>query len=51
LQTSQVNVTAVCFVTSFFDPKKPQPMVYAAITAGYHVVGLVAVSAIIGVWN
>jgi Protein of unknown function (DUF1761) len=42
---------AVSFVTGFFDPKKPQPMVYAAITAGYHVVGLVAAAAIIGAWN
>jgi uncharacterized membrane protein len=42
---------AVCFVTGFFDPKKPQPMVYAAITAGYHVVGLTVASAIIGTWN
>ncbi len=42
---------AVCFVTGFFDPKKPQPMVYAAITAGYHVVGLTVASAIIGAWN
>lgn len=38
-------------VTGFFDPKKPRPMVWVAITSGYHVVGLVIVAVIVSVWR
>ncbi len=42
---------AVVFVTEFFDPKKKSPMTYAAITGGYHVVGLLIVSVILAIWQ
>ncbi|CAN5392008.1 hypothetical protein BH24ACT7_BH24ACT7_18790 [soil metagenome] len=38
-------------VTGFFDPKKARPMVWVAITSGYHVVGLVVVAVIVSVWQ
>ncbi|MBA2337352.1 MAG: DUF1761 domain-containing protein [Acidimicrobiia bacterium] len=38
-------------VTGFFDPKKPRPMVWVAITSGYHVVGLVMVAVIVAMWR
>lgn len=38
-------------VTGFFDPKKPQPMAWVAITAGYHVLGILAVSVIVALWQ
>ncbi|MDQ3576504.1 MAG: DUF1761 domain-containing protein [Actinomycetota bacterium] len=38
-------------VTGFFDPKKPQPMVWVAITSAYHIVGLVIVAVIVAVWT
>lgn len=38
-------------VTGFFDPKKPQPMVWVAITSGYHVVGLIIVGIIVSIWT
>lgn len=40
---------AVSFVTGYFDPKKPKPMVWASITAGYHVVGLLVAAVIVSV--
>ena len=39
------------FVTGFFDPQKPQAMVWAAIVSGYHVVGLVIAAIILAVWT
>ncbi|CAM3658558.1 hypothetical protein GCM10009799_47260 [Nocardiopsis rhodophaea] len=39
------------FVTGYFDPKKPQPMVWFGITAGYHVVGLVIAALILSLWT
>jgi hypothetical protein len=38
-------------VTGFFDPKKPQPMVWVGITAGYHVVGYVIAAVILSLWT
>ncbi|HEV2778353.1 MAG TPA: DUF1761 domain-containing protein [Actinophytocola sp.] len=38
-------------VTGFFDPKKPQPMVWVAITSGYHVVGILIISIIMALWQ
>ena len=34
-----------------FDPQKPQPMVFASITAGYHVVGLLITAVIVSLWT
>jgi hypothetical protein len=41
---------SVLFVTGYFDPKKPQPMAWFAVTAGYHLVGLLIASVIVSVW-
>jgi hypothetical protein len=42
---------AVLFVTGVFDPKKPQPMTWFAVTSGYHLVGLLIASVIVSVWT
>jgi uncharacterized protein DUF1761 len=42
---------AVLFVTGVFDPKKPEPMTWFAVTAGYHLVGLLIASVIVSVWT
>lgn len=42
---------AVLFVTGIFDPKKPQPMTWFAISAGYHLVGLLIASVIVSIWD
>ncbi len=34
-----------------FDPHKPQPWVWFAITGGYHLVGLVIVAVLVSVWR
>ncbi len=39
------------FVTGFFDPQKPQAMVWAAVVSGYHVVGLVIAAIILAIWT
>ena len=44
-------VAAVIMVTGWFDPKKPQPLVFAAITSGYHVLGLLLTAVIVSVWR
>ena len=33
-------VGSALFVTGFFDPKKPDPMTWVAITGGYHLIDL-----------
>lgn len=38
-------------VTGFFDPKKPQPMVWVAITAGYHLIGILVIAVIVALWR
>ena len=40
----------VIFVTGTFDMTKPAPMTFAAIGAGYHIVGLALAGAILGLW-
>ena len=45
------GVASALVVTGFFDPKKPQPMVWVAITSGYHVVGFVVVATIVSAWT
>lgn len=42
---------AVLVVTGYFDPKKPKPMVWTAITGGYHLVGLVIAAVIVSTWT
>ncbi|WP_412538988.1 DUF1761 domain-containing protein [Longispora sp. K20-0274] len=42
---------AVLFVTGFFDPQKARPMLWVAITAGYHLVGLTLVAVILALWT
>jgi hypothetical protein len=42
---------AVLFVTGIFDPNRPGPLLWFAITAGYYIVGLAGVGAILGVWR
>ena len=42
---------AALFVTGYFDPHKPKPMVWFAITGGYHVAGLLLASVIVTVWT
>lgn len=44
-------VGAALFVTGYFDPKKPQPMVWFAISGGYHLVGLLLASVILALWS
>jgi hypothetical protein len=39
------------FVTGFFDPQKPQPMVWVAAVSGYHLVGLVIAGVILTIWT
>ncbi|SDF30554.1 Protein of unknown function [Lentzea fradiae] len=41
----------VRFVTGAHDMTKPAPMTFAAIGAGYHVVGLSLAGAILGLWR
>ncbi len=42
---------AAIFVTGVFDPKKPRPMAWFAVTGGYHVVGLVVAAIILAGWR
>jgi Protein of unknown function (DUF1761) len=42
---------AVLFVTGYFDPKKPRPMTWFGITTGYHVVGILIVAIVVGLWT
>jgi hypothetical protein len=44
-------VGSALFVTGYFDPKKPEPMTWFAITGGYHLVGLIVASIILAVWS
>lgn len=41
----------VIFVTGTFDMTKPAPKTFAAISAGYHIVGLALAGAILGLWR
>lgn len=42
---------AVLAVTGLFDVKKPGPATWFAITAGYHLVGLLVASVIVALWH
>lgn len=41
----------VLLVSGVYDMTKPAPMTFAAIGAGYHIVGLALVGAILGLWR
>jgi hypothetical protein len=42
---------AVLFVTGYFDPKKPRPMTWFGITAGYHLIGILIAAVVLGLWT
>lgn len=42
---------AALLVTGVFDPKKPKPMTWFAVMAGYHLVGLTIAAVIVSVWT
>jgi Protein of unknown function (DUF1761) len=42
---------AALFVTGFFDPQKPQAMVWVSVVSGYHIVGLVIAAIILALWD
>lgn len=42
---------AVLFVVGVFDPKKPEPMTWFAVSGGYHLVGLLIASVIVSLWT
>lgn len=41
----------IALVTAAFETKKPQPMVWGAVNAGYHVLGTVAAALILALWT
>jgi uncharacterized protein DUF1761 len=41
----------VAFVTAAFETKKPRPMLWGAINAGYHVLGSLAAALIVATWR
>jgi uncharacterized membrane protein len=42
---------SITFVTAQFESEKPKPMVWAAITAGYHAVGILVAAIIVASWQ
>jgi Protein of unknown function (DUF1761) len=42
---------SITFVTAQFESEKPQPMVWGAITAGYHMVGNLVAAIIVASWQ
>ena len=47
-----VGIAAVTtLVTAVYDPMSPKPMTWFWVTGGYHVVGIVVASAILGAWQ
>jgi hypothetical protein len=41
----------IVFVTAQFESEKPKPMVWGAITAGYHVVGNLVAAIVVATWQ
>jgi hypothetical protein len=39
------------FVTGYFDPQKPEPVVWVAVVTGYHLVGLTLAAVILAIWT
>lgn len=42
---------SIALVTATFESSKPKPMLWGAVNAGYHIVGIVIAGAIIGAWQ
>lgn len=42
---------SIALVTATFESTKPKPMVWGAVNAGYHIVGILVAAAIIGAWQ
>ena len=42
---------SITFVTAQFESEKPKPMVWGAITAGYHVVGNLVAAIVVATWQ
>jgi hypothetical protein len=42
---------AVAILGGVFESNKPKPMLSAAISAGYHVLGLLIVGALVSIWD
>jgi hypothetical protein len=42
---------SIVFVTAQFESEKPKPMVWGAITAGYHAVGILVAAIIVASWR
>jgi uncharacterized membrane protein len=42
---------SITFVTAQFESEKPKPMVWAAVTAGYHAVGILVAAIIVASWQ
>jgi hypothetical protein len=42
---------SISLVTATFESTKPNPMLWGAVNAGYHIVGTVIAGAIIGAWQ
>lgn len=42
---------AINAVNAAFDPQKPEPWTWFAITAGYHLIGLVITAVIVSAWH
>ena len=42
---------AISLVTATFESTKPNPMLWGAVNAGYHIVGTLVASAIIRAWQ
>jgi hypothetical protein len=42
---------AIALITATFETNKPKPMVWGAINAGYHALGIIAAALIIGAWQ
>ncbi len=51
LVTSVGIAASVLAVTGLFDPQKANPRGWVAISAGYHVVGMVVAAVILALWD
>ena len=44
-------VAAQIFLIGYFEPTKPQPMVWVAITGGYHVTAFLIAAVVLAIWR
>lgn len=42
---------AIALITATFETNKPKPMVWGAINAGYHALGIIVAALIVGAWQ